>query len=85
MKFKLITDAGHGWLEVKKALLKDLGIENSITAYSYEKGDNAYLEEDCDLSTFISAWESKGHKFEYESFNYSDYSPIRNYSQYKGA
>jgi hypothetical protein len=51
-KLRFHEDTGHGWLEVAIARLKELGIENKITRYSYidrEKG-LAYLEEDIDMS-----------------------------------
>jgi hypothetical protein len=44
------TDSSHGWAKVKKSVLANLGIDKDISAYSYQRGDCAYLEEDCDLS-----------------------------------
>lgn len=49
-------DSGHGWLEVSKAKLKSLGIADKISGYSYQKGDKAYLEEDCDAGLFFEAY-----------------------------
>lgn len=49
-------DGGHGWLEVSKAKLKSLGIAHKISGFSYEKGDKAYLEEDCDASLFFESF-----------------------------
>lgn len=46
----LYTDPSHGWAKVKKSVLVNLGIDKEISAYSYQRGDCAYLEEDCDLS-----------------------------------
>lgn len=54
-KYRFIEDPGHGWLEVPIAELVELGIAGAITPYSYQSGDMAYLEEDCDLSTFARA------------------------------
>ena len=56
-KFHFYSDPGHGWLKVSTAELRELGIADKITPYSYINGDSAYLEEDCDCSTFIDAWE----------------------------
>ena len=44
-KFKFYQDAGHGWIAVKKDLLRYLGISHQISGFSYEsKGGNiAYL------------------------------------------
>ena len=59
MKFPFYMDPGHGWLKVPMRLLKELGIEPRITAYSYRRGDFAYLEEDCDATTFVKAMEAR--------------------------
>ncbi|MGZ5078631.1 MAG: hypothetical protein ACXWHZ_03690 [Usitatibacter sp.] len=55
------TDPGHGWLAVPTAELRALHIVDKISGYSYlsRDGKTAYLEEDCDLSTFA---EAKGWK-----------------------
>lgn len=52
---KMFTDPGHGWLRVPLSLINYLGIAPLITGYSYVDDKNAYLEEDCDLSTFLCA------------------------------
>lgn len=54
---KFYEDPGHGWLEVPVAELVKLGIAAEITSYSYQSrdGKTAYLEEDCDLSTYARA------------------------------
>lgn len=54
-KFDSIIDPGHGWLKVPCKLLCELGITKNITPFSYVKGEYAYLEEDCDMSTFMNA------------------------------
>lgn len=48
-------DGSHAWLQVPIALLFDLHIEEKISYYSYMEGKYAYLEEDCDASTFLNA------------------------------
>ena len=53
--YTFIEDSGHGWLKVPMSELKRLGIADKISPYSYANGDNAYLEEDLDISTFINA------------------------------
>ena len=57
--YKLHTDPGHGWLAVRRKELVELGIADKITRYSYVKGETAYLEEDCDLATFFTAYRAK--------------------------
>ena len=81
-------DAGHGWLAVKRSLLKALGIEKDITDFSYQKGDTVYLEEDADATCFWEALEAAG--FTPEQINaivvkksYREHSPIRSYDSYK--
>jgi hypothetical protein len=51
-------DPGHGWLAVPVADLIDLGIHESISPYSYISRDKVtvYLEEDCDMSAFYTAY-----------------------------
>ena len=46
MDYNYHTDPGHGWIEVPIEELHRLKITPS--AYSYRKGETAYLEEDCD-------------------------------------
>jgi hypothetical protein len=51
MKFNVISDAGHSWLEV------DLRqFPNAIqfgTGYGYRDGDTIYLEEDVEMPQFL--------------------------------
>lgn len=54
------TDPAHGWAKVNKKVLNDLGIAEQISAYSYQRGDFAYLEEDSDLSCFMAAAAAAG-------------------------
>jgi hypothetical protein len=60
LTYNYYSDPGHGWLEVKLDELVELGIKNKISHYSYIRGDTVFLEEDCDMSTFMNAMESKG-------------------------
>ena len=50
MKFRFISDPGHGWLEVPVDLVDRAGVIGAVSKYSYHKGDLLYLEEDCDAS-----------------------------------
>ena len=76
--FTFYEDASHGWLEVPKSLLKELGIADQISSYSYQSGDMAYLEEDADLSLFISKYGNVNTN------NPQDGKHIRNYGSYVG-
>jgi hypothetical protein len=58
----LHNDPSHGWLEIKRADLIALGIEDDISRFSYEKGSKVYLEEDCDMTRYIRAAARAGWK-----------------------
>ena len=62
MKYHFYEDPAHGWLKVKISKLEKLGIAGKITGYSYMRGEYAYLEEDCDLTTFMEALEKKNNR-----------------------
>ena len=56
------NDPGHGWYEASVAKLVKLNIADIISGYSYlsSNGLTAYLEEDCDASTYFDALEASG-------------------------
>jgi CTP:phosphocholine cytidylyltransferase-like protein len=58
-KFDYIQDPAHGWIKVSIKQLRILGIVDAISCYSYYRDGFAYLEEDCDASTFFSAYRAK--------------------------
>jgi hypothetical protein len=78
MRIKFICDPSHGWGEVPISLINDLGIADKISQYSYIKGSNAYLEEDCDLPIFLNAYERTGEKVDFEEVFSNHDSWIRN-------
>jgi len=78
MIINFIADPSHGWGEVPVKLIHDLGIAGKISRYSYVKGENAYLEEDCDLGIFIHALESTGEKVSFEEHHSNYDSWVRN-------
>ncbi len=49
-------DPGHAWAKVPRKTLHELGIADKITPFSYQRGEHVYLEEDCDLATFLYEW-----------------------------
>lgn len=66
-RYRFHTDPAHGWLEVPRADLAALGILHLISAFSYQSrdGQTVYLEEDCDASRFVEAWEAlHGQKYD---------------------
>lgn len=81
-KFNFYQDPGHGWVKVPKSLLKKLGIDEKITAFSYMRGDFAYLEEDLDLGTFMSAMKASGKHVYLDGSHTNRSSKIRSYDAY---
>ena len=78
MQYIFHSDPGHGWLAVKRKELIKLDIIDSISEYSYQKGDTVYLEEDCDAGLFLQAKSDRGEEVDVrESYRYT--TPIRNY------
>jgi hypothetical protein len=83
--FTFYSDPGHGWVAVPKALLRDLGIAGRITPYSYQRGATAFLEEDCDASTFIVAMKAAGRPFKFDERHDNRDSFIRALDTYREA
>lgn len=58
--FTFVGDWAHGWLSTNVADLKDVGLKpKDITRFSYMRDGTVYLEEDCDLETFVKAYQRK--------------------------
>ena len=60
--YNFIVDGGHGWIEVPMADVREVGGANKISQFSYRHDNVAYLEEDCDASTFVDAAREKSWK-----------------------
>lgn len=82
MAYRFHSDPGHGWLEVPRSLLNELGIENAISPYSYVRGGAAFLEEDCDAGLFRAAYEAVNGKLDYVVVHHDHDAPCRSYSRY---
>jgi len=84
-KYLFISDAGHGWVKVPREELKELGIEDKITNYSYQSpsGKFVYLEEDADATTFVEAFRKKFGEDPKFTERFVNYSTVRNYPSYK--
>lgn len=80
-KLTFMTDPGHGWLSVSNKDIKELGIADKISAYSYMSPTRSFLEEDEDASIFMDAAKAAGWKIETKT-SYSENTPIRNYPDY---
>ena len=48
------TDAGHGWIEVPKLIVRGTGKSNQISSCSYQDNKNVYLEEDDDAPLILN-------------------------------
>ena len=83
LSFNYYSDPGHGWIKVSKKLITELNIADKITPYSYERGDQVYLEEDCDASRLIQTLELQGIKPVFKQFNSNRSSKIRSYNSYR--
>lgn len=83
MKLNFYSDSGHGWLAVKRSILTDWGIADSISSYSYQRGQTVYLEEDCDYSTFAHAARERGIELSFVEKHTDGHSPIRSYEHYQ--
>lgn len=77
------NDPGHGWVRVKRDLLRLLGIEQKITAFSYQNGRWCYLEEDCDAGVLIEALKANQVAYETKSHYCNTDSRIRSYESFK--
>lgn len=81
----IYSDPGHAWLAVPLKVIKRLKLEKEITSYSYQNKGIVYLEEDCDLSTYLRKLEGNGMtEFKYYEI-YQENTPIRNYQHFNNA
>lgn len=61
MQLTFIHTPSHGFLQVGMQILKQLGINNRISQFSYITPRFCLLEEDCDTATLLKALELAGH------------------------
>ena len=84
ISIKVFVDPGHAWARFPKAKLVTLGIADKISPYSYQNGTNAFLEEDCDLSTLITALRESGYTdIKFNESHTNKQSKIRGYNTYR--
>ena len=84
MKIKCYSDSGHGWGAVKRKVLVELGVLDKITPDSYQKCNTVYLEEDQDMSTFLTALSTRqGDSATYTVKYTNGRHPIRSYEPFK--
>lgn len=80
--FTFHSDPGHGWLEVPRKMLTEMGIDSEITGYSYQAAGSVFLEEDMDAGTFFRAYMKKHGKYPEFVEIHKEVTPIRNYQPY---
>lgn len=80
---QIFSDPGHGWVRFPKSRLAKLGIADKISTYSYQRGANAFLEEDCDLSVLADALIRNGYKLTFKTSHTNRRSKIRSYDYYR--
>lgn len=80
---KYYTDPGHGWVAVKRTILRQYGVAANISPYSYQKGDTVYLEEDRDADILIANMRARGAVVELKEKHTDRRHPIRSYETYK--
>ena len=78
----VFEDPGHAWVRFSKKRLVELGIADKISPYSYQNGNNAFLEEDCDLSTLANALRERGYEIKYKTNHTDRRSKIRSFDHY---
>ena len=83
MVFNFHSDAGHGWLAVNNALVRELDLATKISQFSYMQGKSSYLEEDCDMGHFINAFTLKfGFAPKIKELDSRDRSVIRSFKRF---
>ena len=74
------NDPGHAWARVPRKELVRVGVAHLISACSYQRGDNVFLEEDGDLQTYLRACNPRPTIVDHHT---NKRSKIRNYEDYK--
>lgn len=84
LNLRYIQDPGHGWVQVPRRLARTiLGADFAkITPYSYQRGDNLYLEEDQDAGLFLLAARNSGHTINLLDEHLNDEAAIRSYRSF---
>jgi len=81
--YTVYADPGHAWIKVPLSKLIDMGIVDQITGYSYMTLSHAYLEEDKDMGTFVSALSEKERaNLKLKEDHTNKESRIRDYASY---
>lgn len=82
LNLEFYSDPGHGWAKVDFSVLKQLNIADKISLFSYRKGKNVYLEEDCDYFVLIQALKANNVAYTINEHHTNQESIIRSYPLY---
>jgi hypothetical protein len=82
LTLKYYTDPGHGWVAVKRHYLNGANIQNRVSAYSYQRGDTVYLEEDCDAALLLDSMRAAGFTINLVRKHTDRRHAIRSYDSY---
>lgn len=83
MQLNFYADPGHGWLQCSRLVARELGFIDKISSFSYQHGDELFLEEDCDAALYINALKARGVEFEFKDFDSNTDSRIRSYARFR--
>lgn len=82
---QIFEDPGHGWARIARERLIKLGVADKISSYSYQRGQYAFLEEDCDLGVLCDAFKAQGYEVKFKTAHTDRQSKIRSYDRYQAA
>ena len=77
------SDPAHGWLQVDRDHITDLGLLYRISCASYVSDCKVYLEEDCDMPLFLDAAEQFEWSVCYDESHSNTLTTIRNLPRYE--
>ena len=81
--FHFFSDSAHGWLRVTLSDLRNSGVFEKVSSYSYKKGNFAYLEEDCDAQLFLDGYKKLfGGDYQIREHDSVKNSSIRNMNRF---
>lgn len=83
LSFDFINDPGHGWLKVPFDLIKKFGLQMFISNFSYQNGNDVYLEEDCDANLLLKALHENNIKYVIKYIHTDELSEVRNMDYYR--
>lgn len=62
MRFRLLSDSGHAWLEVPRSEVKRVGLRVSPYSRQSTNGRFVYLEQDIDAPAFLRLYAKIEHE-----------------------